>query len=230
LIKIDDAGSGSLIGGTGIGIMRKETEEYVFKVIPPIFFQEPYFSQKKYQQYVIKIVKLSFRKLNVSRNEPVKVCRGYIFDELRKWLFKEGYTWNNEKIEGALQYMVEKSFNSYVIRLGLPKDFVQHARFAFGFHRLLKWVFADFNNRSKYCKSGWKSWKKWSKVPLHVYPTKLVQDLYCLKCGELISRYETASMLEYHTNRTWFVPLHTSCCTYSYTQNAKSTDLQEPIA
>jgi hypothetical protein len=224
LIDIDDAGSGSLIGGTGIGIMRKETEEYVFKVIPPVFFQQPYFSQKKYQQYVIKIVNFSFYKLKVSRNEPIKVCRGYIFDDLRKWLDSEGYTWSNDKIEGALQYMVEESFNNYVIMLGLPRNFVQHARFAFGFHRLLKWVFADLNNRAKYCKSGWKSWIKWSKAPLQVYPKILEQDMYCLKCGKLISKYETASMLEYHTNRTWFVPLHTSCCSYSYTQDSSESN------
>lgn len=214
MIEIDDAGSGSLVGGTGIGVMRRETEEYIFKIIPPLFFREPNFSQKKYQDYVIKITKYAFKKLGVSGSEPVKVCRSYIFDSLRYWLSEQGYNWENDKIEGSLQSKVEESFSAYVIGLGLPKNFVQHARYAFGFHRLLKWVFADYAKRSKLCKSGWKSWNKWSQVPLKIYPSRLEKELYCLRCGHLIDRKEDVYIIEYKTNTTWSVPLHYACCPY----------------
>lgn len=215
MIEVDDAGSGSLIGGTGIGIMRKETEEYIFKIIPLVFFREPNFSQKKYQEYVVKIIRTVFGKLNVSKKEPIIVCRGYVFDKLRDWLEHEGYNWKSEKIEGALQSMVEESFNKYVVELGLPKDFIQHARYAFGFHRLLKWVFADFENRVKYCKTGWKSWGKWSHVPVSVYSGLLDQSMYCLKCGNIIAVNEKATFFEYYTKKKWIVPVHENCSNYS---------------
>lgn len=231
MIEIDDAGSGSLIGGTGIGIMRKETEEYIFKIVPLVFFQGSNFSEKKYQQYVIKIVKFALHKLRVTKDEPIHLCRGYIFDALRLWLDNENYNWSNQKIEGLLQYRVESSFNDYVISLGLPRDFVQHARFAFGFHRLLKWVFADLDKRTPLCKSGWKSWRKWSGVPLHVYPAVLDKDVFCLKCGQLINRNEQAGIVEYQTNKTWSVPLHLECCSYSFTNSSlKAATAERPFA
>jgi hypothetical protein len=214
VIEIDDAGSGSLIGGTGIGLFRRETQEYIFKIIPPVYFQEPYFSQKAYQKNALTIVKNAFRRLEVSRNEPVRVCRGYIFEDLHAWLNVQGYNWRSVKIEGTLQSKVEASFSLYCIQLGLPRDFVQHARFAFGFHRLLKWVFADFDARVKYCKSGWKSWRKWSVVPRTVYPQILDKEMYCLKCGQVIPRQAPAVILAYETNREWTVPLHPDCCSY----------------
>ena len=222
MIEIDDAGSGSLIGGTGIGVMRVETGEYLFKIVPLLFFKQPYFSQKKYQHYVIKIVRLAFHRFGVSKEEKISVCRGYIFDTLRKWLEEEGYDWSSTKIEGLLQYKVEESFNNYVIGLGLPRNFVQHARFAFGFHRLLKWIFADFDNRSRLCKSGWKSWDKWSQAPCTIEPSLALKDTYCLKCGHMIYEGDPVYSIEYTTNRPWSVPLHAGCLPYPSLPRAPS--------
>lgn len=214
MIEIDDAGSGSLIGGTGIGVFRRETQEYAFKMIPPEFFQEPCFSRKAYQQNAVSLVHSAFCRMKVSRDEPIRVCRSYIFEGLHEWLELNGYNWSSVKIEGPLQIKVEESFSQYCIKLGLPRDFVQHARYAFGFHRLLKWVFADFDSRVKFCKSGWKSWQKWSKAPLSIYPAVMDKEMFCLKCGGLIKKNEAAVMLEYRTNRMWSVPLHPDCCSY----------------
>lgn len=211
MIEIDDAGSGSLIGGTGIGLLRSETEEYIFNIIPLSLFQEPHFQAKKYQQYVIKIVQEAFQKLKVTPEEPIRVCRGYIFDELRHWLDREGYLWESIKIEGLLQEKVEESFNQYVIDLGLPKNFVQHAKYAFGFHRLFKWVSADFNNRSVLCKSGWKSWQKWSTVEQAIQTGQAAKNVYCLKCGQQIKKGEKVKTLRYYTNKEWAVDLHPHC-------------------
>jgi len=215
MIEIDDAGSGSLIGGTGIGLMRTETKEYIFRIIPLRLFQDPHFREKKYQHYVIKIVRSAFSKLGVSKAEPIRVCRGYIFDELRKWLTEQEYNWESTKIEGLLQHEVEKSFSKYVICLGLPQNFVQHAKYAFGFHRLLKWVFADFHNRAPLCKSGWKSWSKWSAVEQTIYFGTAKKAVYCLKCGHLIKAGQEIITLAYSTNRDWALDLHSCCYTES---------------
>ena len=222
MIEIDDAGSGSLIGGTGIGVMRADTGQYMFKVIPLLFFTKPYFSEKKYQHYAIKIVRLAFHRFGVTKNENVRVCRGYIFDAVRKWLEEEGYCWSSGKIEGRLQDRVEESFNNYVIGLGLPRDFVQHARYAFGFHRLLKWIFADYDHRAFLCKSGWKSWDKWSQTPYNVTSSQALKDAYCLKCGQIITAGEPIYMVEYTTNKPWRVLLHTGCRPYPSLSRAPS--------
>lgn len=46
MIQIDDAGSGSLVGGTVIGIIRTETLDYFYDVIPVELFKSPYFEEK----------------------------------------------------------------------------------------------------------------------------------------------------------------------------------------
>ncbi len=213
MIEIDDAGSGSLIGGTGIGVRRAETAEYIFEVIPLKYFQKPHFLTKKYQRYVIKIIRGVFQKFSVSKKELICVCRGYIFDALRHWLTKRGYFWQSVKIDGALQEQVEESFRAYVIGLGLPENFVKHARFAFGFHRLLKWVMADLPQRANFCKTGWKSWEKWSQVKNNIYKTTLTTDRYCLKCGAPIQKQQPAIILEYVTTHRYTVELHPLCWT-----------------
>lgn len=211
MIQIDDAGSGSLIGGTGIGIMRPETGEYLFKIIPLELFQYPHFAEKKYQEHVIRIVQAAFHKMKVSQDEPILVCRGYIFDALRKWLENRNYTWDSAIITDPLQERVEASFCNYVVSLGLPRNYVQHARYAFGFHRLLKWVFADFPYRSKLCKTGWKSWQKWSQVPIESHYLQAPRDCFCLKCALPIKQKDPIVSLCYTTNKPWSVDLHTYC-------------------
>jgi hypothetical protein len=211
MIEIDDAGSGSLIGGTGIGIFKKETQEYLFDLIPIHYFQHPFFAEKKYQDYVINIVEKAFEQLQISKKETIYLCRGYIFDHLRKWLSAQGYHWENTKIEGFLQNEVETSFNHYVIKLGLPTNFIIHARYAFGFHRLFKWVMADFKNRSSLCKTGWKSWQKWSKTTTKNYQSTARKNEYCLKCGNLIYKNHPVNIIEYQTNKLWTLSLHPQC-------------------
>jgi len=211
MIQIDDAGSGSLIGGTGIGILDTETNNYYFEIIPLKYYQTDFFQKKLYQDYVIKIVKKTFHKFNVIKSQPIEVCQGYMFDKLRNWLTINGYNWTSTKIEGPLQYKVENSFNQYVIELGLPMDFVKHARFAFGFHRLLKWVFADMENRTKLCKTQWKSWQKWGNVEKSIYENVLSYSDYCLKCGEKLKPPLNVITIEYTTNKPVTINLHNHC-------------------
>jgi len=215
MIEIDDAGSGSLIGGTGIGIYNQETQEYFFDLIPIHYFQHPSFSEKKYQDYVIYIIEKAFQQLNFSKKETIYICQGYIFDNLRKWLSDKGYRCESKKIKGPLQNKVETSFNHYVINLGLPKNFITHARYAFGFHRLFKWVMADFQYRSSLCKTGWKSWQKWSCIATKSYHGIACKNEYCLKCGKLIYENCPVDIVEYTTNRLWTLVLHPKCSSTS---------------
>lgn len=211
MIQIDDAGSGSLIGGTGIGIYDFETKKYHFEIIPLKYYQTDLFQKKAYQDYVIEIVKRAFTKFNVTKKDLIQICPGYMFDKLKNFLTSKGYMWENNKIEGVLQEKVENSFEQYVISLGLPKNFVKHARYAFGFHRLLKWVFADFENRKKLCKTEWKSFKKWSPINKSIYENKLMYQDYCLKCGQKLNLNSEVITIEYKTLKPATINLHKTC-------------------
>lgn len=185
MIQIDDAGSGSLLGGTCIGIMRKETAEYYHKIIPLELYTKEYFRKKMYQDYVILIVEDAFEKLGVYKDEPVLVCRGYMFDKLKKWLADNRYSWKSTKIDDPLQTVVEKTFEDYAVSLGLPSDYIRYTRYPFHFHRLLKWVYADYEPRSRLCKTGWNSWHKYGCQQYHVNIGSIGKsNYYCLKCGK----------------------------------------------
>lgn len=211
MIQIDDAGSGSLIGGTGIGILNTETNQYIFKIVPLKYYQTDLFQKKAYQDYVVKIVQEAFQNMNIEKSQRIEVCQGYMFDKLRDWLKLNEYQWQNTKIEGSLQIMVEESFNQYVIDLGLPPAFIKHAKYAFGFHRLLKWVFADFENRKKLCKTQWKSWQKWSQTEKNIFINNLTYPDYCLKCGKKINPPLEVVTIEYVTNKPTTLNLHKNC-------------------
>lgn len=213
LIQIDDAGSGSFIGGTMIGIYRTDTDEYVDQIIPLKYYSKSNMKKKAYLNYVIKITQTGFKKLHVSKNETIEICRGYMFDELRKWLTEKNYIWKSTIIDGPLQEKVEKSFEQYVISLGFPEAFIKYTRYPFHFHRILKWVYADYEKRSPLCKLGWKSWDKYGNLPLQIHydylPPK--REFYCLKCGKKIKQSEESKIISFESNRLNEIYLHKKC-------------------
>lgn len=213
MIQIDDAGSGSLIGGTMIGIYRTNTNEYIDELIPLKYYSKINMKEKAYLQYVVTITKRSFKKLNVKKSEPIEICRGYMFDELRKWLTKENYKWENTVISGPLQEKVEHSFEKYVISLGFPEAFIKYTKYPFHFHRILKWVYADYENRTPLCKIGWRSWEKYGnqniKITFDYIPTK--REYFCLKCGKKITSSETSKIISFESNHVNQIYLHKNC-------------------
>ena len=92
MIQIDDAGSGSFVGGTCIGVYRPDTNEYYFDIIPVELYSNENFKKKLYLDEVVKIVARAFNALQVDKNEQIDVCRGYMFDNLKKWFKEKGYS------------------------------------------------------------------------------------------------------------------------------------------
>lgn len=212
MIQIDDAGSGSLIGGTCIGAIRVETGEYYYKIIPIEYYSKKSFKKKLYLEYVVDIIEDLFEKLDVPKDEPIEVCRGYMFDRLRKWFNKENYIYKSVKIEEPLQSRIEKSFEEYAISLGLPEDFITYTKYPFHFHTLLKWVYADKENRIKICKRGWKSWDKYGNLETTITIDKVLKNTYlCLKCGKKILEGNEIKKIEYISNRPTSVFIHANC-------------------
>jgi len=212
MIQIDDAGSGSLVGGTCIGVLRKETGEYYYEIIPVHLFNEDNFKNKLYIYYTTKIVKNAFKKLSVDASEEINICQGYMFEDTRKYLKRKSYDYSNLKIEEPLQSLIEKTFEEYTINLGLPRDFITYTKYPFHFHRLLKWVYADYNSRIELCKTGWKSWHKYSNIEVESYYDKLLKSNFiCLRCGRKIPDNSSVKVIKFYSNRTNYVYIHRSC-------------------
>lgn len=212
MIQIDDAGSGSLVGGTCIGVLREETGEYYYEIIPVHLFNEDNFKNKLYIYYTTKIIKNAFKKLSVDATEEINICQGYMFEDTRKYLKRKAYYYSNLKIEEPLQSLIEKTFEEYTINLGLPRDFIAYTKYPFHFHRLLKWVYADYSSRIELCKTGWKSWHKYSNIAVETYYDKLLKSNFiCLKCGKKIPDNSSVKVIKFYSNRTNYVYIHKSC-------------------
>lgn len=212
MIQIDDAGSGSFIGGTCIGIYRPETNEYYFDIIPVEMYNRENFKKKLYLDEVINITARAFAALNVLKSETIEICRGYMFDKLKRWLDSNGYCCYGTQITGHIQYIVEKNFELYSIKLGLPEAYIKYTKYPFHFHKLLRWVFADFDNRIDLCKVGWKSWEKIENIkPIESIETAQMTNLFCLKCGKKIRKGSNVKVLRYISNKENYVYLHNIC-------------------
>lgn len=212
MIQIDDAGSGSLIGGTIIGAMRVETNDFYYEVIPVDYFKTPEFDQKKYCDYCVEIIKRIIIELKVTKYEEIEICQGYIFDKARIYLKKNNFNFISTKISDPLQSIIEETFMDYVIGLGVPLNYLEYTKYPFHFHRLLKWVLADYKKRESLCKTGWKSWKKYSNISTSLYKDYLYGGCYsCLKCGNIIETPSKIKVVKFTTNREYFIYLHEKC-------------------
>ncbi|MCR4430045.1 MAG: hypothetical protein NUV45_03385 [Tepidanaerobacteraceae bacterium] len=212
MVQIDDAGSGSLIGGTCIGLYFDKGRIIDFDFIPLEFFNPENFKKKLYQQQVINIVSNFFLKYSIPTDEPIEVCQGYIFDALRNYFAQNDFIWKNVKIQGVLQDKVEKTFADYAVSLGLPENYVLFTKYPFHFHKLLRWVYADYDARKSLCKTGWKSWKKYGDLPVEAdFGIMDVPGYYCLKCGKKIRTKSPIRILKFFSNRQNIIYLHEDC-------------------
>lgn len=212
MIQIDDAGSGSFVGGTCIGVYRPDTNEYYFDIIPVELYSNENFKKKLYLDEVVKIVARAFNALQVDKNEQIDVCRGYMFDNLKKWFKEKGYSWNSIQITGRAQEIIEQNFELYTIHLGLPEMYIKFTKYPFHFHKLLRWVLADYDSRIGLCKTGWKSWQKIKELQTQEFEDTIsTQHIYCMKCGRHIIPGSLARVLTYTSNKVNFIYMHKHC-------------------
>jgi len=212
MIQIDDAGSGSLIGGTCIGLYWPKYNIFKYDIVPLECYTPDNFKQKKYQKYVVQIILTFFKELGITQDEEIHLCQGYIFDVLREFLTCYGYKWKSVKIEGVLQERVEKAFANYAVSLGLPQSYLSYTKYPFHFHKLLRWVYADYNNRKQLCKTGWKSWQKYGDLPVKTSWGNMYSTGYiCLKCGKKIKAKSPVKILEFISNKRNIIYIHQNC-------------------
>lgn len=212
MIQIDDAGSGSFVGGTCIGVYRPETNEYYFDIIPVELYNRENISEKLYLDEVVNIVDKAFSLLNVKKSETIEICRGYMFRKLISWLDYNGYYHYSTHIAGPLQDIVEQSFMLYTVNLGLPMQYIKYTKYPFHFHKLLRWVFADYENRIGKCKVGWKCWQKYKHItPEETEGIMNSAHSVCLKCGMPIKKGSSIKILKFISNKENYIYLHKDC-------------------
>ncbi|HAZ36900.1 MAG TPA: hypothetical protein DDX02_07905 [Clostridiaceae bacterium] len=212
MIQIDDAGSGSLVGGTLIGLLRVETFEFYYDIIPIEYFTTPFFENKLYLNYCTIIINEGLKYLKPDKNEKIEICQGYIFEKARAYLKQNSYNFYPTKIEEPLQSKIEDTFVKYAISLGIPENYLSYTKYPFHFHKLLRWVFADYETRKSLCKTGWKSWNKYKDVPLKRYTDYIESSNFqCLKCGKKINAPCKIKVIKFTTNKDYFIYLHLNC-------------------
>ncbi len=219
MIQIDDAGSGSLIGGTCIGIIRVETMEYYYEIIPINYYSPENFKNKLYLYYTLTIIKRAIDILKIDKSEQIYICRGYMFDISYEWLYNNEYLVEPIKIGNPLQDIVEKTFQIYTISLGLNEVFIKYNKYPFQFHNIIKWVYADYNKRKCLCKIGWKSWQKYGSKNYGISRKRLgAKNEPCYKCGRPIFTNEEVYEITYITNKLNKIHIHIHCSNQSRLQ------------
>lgn len=173
-IQVDDAGWGSLIGGVLIGAYRIETKEYVVAEVPVSFFQGDAFSRRDYLDETARVVAGLLEQLNVDKKEPIHICTGYVLGHARTWLAQNGYTWQEAKITGPLQDLVERSLLESLHQVGLTDlDYsTLTTKQGLFFWRALRWLKGgDINatqpapERETLAKTGWSTYSIWVSHP-----------------------------------------------------------------
>jgi hypothetical protein len=158
VVEVDDSGWGDLIGGAVI-VMRRlgKNDKYVGEV-PIDAFQGQAFKAKAYLPHVLQIVREGAEALGITKDEPVRVCTGYILSEVRKALANEGYKVVPSRIIGATQEFAEEEYIKHLSRLGVgAPDKVRMLR---GFDNSLAWALRDVDKRERLVKTGWKAWPR----------------------------------------------------------------------
>lgn len=204
MIQIDDAGNGAVLGGEVIGALRVETGEYVSTVLPLSAYS--HFEALRTIAAKDAVLEL-LRELRHLPGEPIVFCTGDIFKDVKEWLKNQGVNWQEEKITGTLQEMVEASFFNSLRRYGLPEKLRAYHHDYHKFHNIvLSWVCYDLTHRAQFCKplrlnSGLVSRAK-------VYRTIVQKEQACAVCGLTLAAGSPAVLDKSGENPAY---LHSQC-------------------
>lgn len=166
-IQIDDQGWGTPVGGVGIIVIRKETAETHYDIVPVELFDLENFKKKTYMESAKSIVELGLNLLKVPKEEEIEICSGCIHDKAAEWLKNEGYKVKIMKIEGDAQKKGEQMFIKYLQELGVPNPpaIIEETvdEYKAQFFYIMDWVREDPEGRKAICKTGWKYFIKFFK-------------------------------------------------------------------
>jgi hypothetical protein len=161
-IEIDDSGTGDLIGSAFILFWRRETNDLIKKEVPLELYQSPDFNVAT-KEFIRTLFVETFKEMKITKTEEIFLCTGSCFDRARDFLKEEEYSFQNAKIEGYLQDMVEQTFLDHLVEeYDVPAHKISVESGKKRFFALYHWVTQDFPRRKIYVKSGFDKWQtKW---------------------------------------------------------------------
>lgn len=155
-IIIDDAGSGDLLFGVVIGAYRSEDQGFKYDVIDVTYFQKPKFSKKEYLTQASTIVFSLLHKLQLKTNEPILICRSYIFD-IAVANLQTSYgddCVQRVKVIGEPQKLTETAYLDEIQNLGYTPINNRDSKRAASFFHMLRWLHRN-PKKIVYAKTGW---------------------------------------------------------------------------
>lgn len=155
-IIIDDAGIGDLLFGVVIGAFRDETQEFRYEILDVRYFKSQQFRQKEYLNQASKIVLHLLDRFKLIAEEPIYICRGYIFDEAVKDLGKRygDDRIRRVKVTGETQRLTETAYLDEIRNLGYKPLKDRDTKRAKNFFHMMNWLKKN-PNKLKYAKTGW---------------------------------------------------------------------------
>lgn len=155
-VIIDDAGSGDLLFGVVIGAFNDKNKDFRYDVVDVRYFQPPIFHKKLYLKQASKIVFSLINRLKIMIDEPILVCRSYIFDEAVKDLrLKFGVDRIQKiKVTGEPQLFTETAYLDELRNLGYNPIENREEKRAKSFFHMMRWLKRN-PEKMKYAKTGW---------------------------------------------------------------------------
>jgi len=176
-IVVDDAGVGDLLFGVVIGAYRYETQEFRYEILDVEYFRRPLFMTKEYLEQASQIVFQLLDKLQLGADEPIQICRGYIFDEAVKDLNKK-YGENRIrriKVVGEPQRLTETAYHDELRNLGYEPIGERDTKRARSFFHMMRWLQKN-PDKLVYAKTGWPKLRKYPLFKSYLRQTKSRKD------------------------------------------------------
>ncbi len=177
-IIIDDAGSGDLLFGVVIGAYRRESQEFNYGVIDVRYFQSPRFRRKEYLDQASKIIFQLLDKLELKLDEPILICRGFIFDKAVEDLKRNyGETLIQKvKVTGEPQNLTETAYLDEIRNLGYEPIEEREEKRAKSFFHMMRWLKKN-PHMIKYAKTGWPRLSRYRLFRAHRNTKKLPKQV-----------------------------------------------------
>ena len=155
-IVVDDAGVGDLLFGVVIGAFRRETQEFRYEVLDVKYFRPPRFGSKDYLRQASRAVFKLLDRFKLNEDEPIQICRGYIFDDAAKDLEKR-YGANRIRrivVTGEPQRLTEIAYLDELRNLGYEPVEGREKTRAKSFFHMMDWLEKN-PDKLIYAKTGW---------------------------------------------------------------------------
>jgi len=139
-----------------IGAFRCETQEFRYDILDVRYFRIPRFQSKEYLKQTSKVVFQLLEKLELKKDEQIKICRGYIFDEAVN-LLKETYGGDHIEritVTGEPQRLTEMAYLDELRNLGYEPAEDRDEKKAKSFFHMMNWLRKN-PEKLIYAKTGW---------------------------------------------------------------------------